>query len=83
VQRKSTCKEFHAVGPATENELSAKRLYDGTVVQRSPDGSQSIVRTELGQILRRCIIENTIYSSIHSLYVIQASTGTGCLSKLG
>jgi len=27
VQRNSTGKEFHAVGPATENELSAKCLY--------------------------------------------------------
>ena len=26
VRRNSTAKEFHAVGPVTENELSAKRL---------------------------------------------------------
>jgi len=27
VQRNSAGNEFHAVGPATENELPAKRLY--------------------------------------------------------
>jgi len=27
VRRNSAAKEFRAVGPATENELSAKRLY--------------------------------------------------------
>jgi len=44
VRRNSTGKEFHAVGPATENELSAKRLYvRGTTVQRSPDATRIAV----------------------------------------
>ena len=42
VRRNSTGKEFHAVGPATENELSAKRLYVRGL-QSSPDATRIAV----------------------------------------
>jgi len=42
VQQNSTSKEFYAVGPATEDELSASVLYM-FVVQGSPDATQIAV----------------------------------------
>jgi len=63
---------FHIVGPATENELSAKRLFM-FVIQRSPDAIHISVdrRTDYGAVPLKIR-----HIKVYSLYVIRASTGS-------